>query len=116
MKKNPRSQSGSFIPRIVVAFALCSAGVLLAAISFAPQLMGPTVPAAGTKASSVSQPPRYMPVPGGEPDDLDRMETEWNNRLTYPTGLFDPAWVRQAAAQDALLMRSVPAGLPANNL
>ena len=74
--------------------------------------MGPTVPAAGTKASSVSQPPRYMPVPGGEPDDLDRMETEWNNRLTYPTGLFDPAWVRLAALKDALIPRGIPGGLP----
>ena len=59
---------------------------------------------------------RYMPVPGGEVDDLDRMEAEWNNRLTYPTGRFDPAWVRHAAAQDALIERNIPAGLPANNL
>ena len=37
-----------------------------------------------------------MPVRGGEPDDLNRMEEEWNNRLTYPTGIFNPAWLRLA--------------------
>src|SRR5205085_12552217 len=55
-------------------------------------------------------PPRYMPVTGGEPDDLDRLETEWNNRLTYPTGLFNPAWVRLAAAADARITRALPFG------
>lgn len=52
-----------------------------------------------------------MPIPGGETDDLDGIETYWNNRLTYPTGRFDPAWVRQAAAQDGQISRSVPAGV-----
>ena len=59
---------------------------------------------------------RYMPVPGGEADDLDRMEADWHNRLTYPTGRFDPAWVRQAAVQDAGIAREIPAGRQANNL
>src|SRR6202011_5219903 len=56
-----------------------------------------------------------MPVPGGkrgEASDLSRMEEEWNNRLTYPTGLFNPAWLRAAAAQDSLLQRAIPAGIP----
>jgi len=35
MKKNPSSQSGLFNPRAFAAFTLCSAGVLLAAASFA---------------------------------------------------------------------------------
>ena len=51
-----------------------------------------------------------MPVPGGEVDDLDSMEVDWHNRLTYPTGRFDPAWVRQAAVQDAAIAREIPAG------
>src|ERR1043166_2223956 len=34
MKKNPLSQSGLFDPRVLLAFALCSAGVLLAMFSF----------------------------------------------------------------------------------
>jgi hypothetical protein len=27
-----------------------------------------------------------MPVPGGEPDDLDRLEAAWSDRLIYATG------------------------------
>ncbi len=57
---------------------------------------------------------RYMPVAGerGENDDLSRMEEEWNNRLTYPTGKFNPAWIRAAADHDSLIQRAVPAGVP----
>ena len=43
--------------------------------------------------------------------DLGRLEQYWSDRVTYPTGNFDPTWVRQAADQDALVSRSVPAGL-----
>src|SRR5581483_567271 len=58
---------------------------------------------------------RYMPVPNGrgEGDELSRMDEEWNNRLTYPTGKFDPAWLRAAAAQDAQISRAIPAGIAA---
>src|ERR1700730_10014041 len=57
MKKNPTSKSGLFNPRVLLAFALCSVGVLLAMYSFAgmpssgakgrpstsaPSLAGPT--------------------------------------------------------------------------
>ncbi len=55
---------------------------------------------------------RFMPVPGGESDDLDRLEAEWNHRLTYPTGIFNPAWLRLALAQDKLIADAIPAGLP----
>src|SRR5207249_8060144 len=34
MKKNPASKSGLFHPRVLVAFALCSAGILLAMFTF----------------------------------------------------------------------------------
>ena len=60
-----------------------------------------------------------MPVPGGErgdADELNRLEEEWNNRLTYPTGVFDPAWLRLAARADSLITRAIPAGVPLNNL
>src|SRR5207253_7605609 len=60
------------------------------------------------------QPARYMPVPGGnlrgEAAGLAELELYWQNRLTYPTGRFDPAWVRVAAAQDARIARGIPAG------
>jgi hypothetical protein len=54
----------------------------------------------------------YMPVPGGEKGEaveLAQQEADWNNRITYPTGRFNPAWVRAAAAQDARIRRDTPA-------
>ncbi len=44
----------------------------------------------------------YMPVPGtGEGEKFGAMDTYWNDRLTYPTGHFNPAWLRAANTQDA---------------
>ena len=41
----------------------------------------------------------YMPVPGtGEGEKFGAMDTYWNDRLTYPTGHFNPAWLRAAKA------------------
>jgi hypothetical protein len=37
-------------------------------------------------------------------------ETFWIHRLSYPTGEFDPNWVRAAAVQDSKIRRAVPAG------
>jgi len=57
---------------------------------------------------------RYMPVPGGDSRDeaarLGELEQYWQDRLTYPTGRFDPAWVRAAAAQHARMASGIPAG------
>ncbi|HEX8076872.1 MAG TPA: hypothetical protein VF511_03580, partial [Chthoniobacterales bacterium] len=53
----------------------------------------------------------YMPVAGEKGEDLERMETDWFHRLTYPTGRFDPAWLRAAAVQDTAIERAVPAGI-----
>ena len=47
---------------------------------------------------------------GKEARDLDRLEQQWNDRLTYPTGVFNPAWVRAAAAQHNSIPVSIPAG------
>jgi hypothetical protein len=66
---------------------------------------------------NAEQPARYMPAPGNRPEteaaDLGRLERLWNDRLTYPTGRFDPSWLRAAAAQHARLPMGVPAGVPA---
>ena len=43
-------------------------------------------------------------------ETLLKMESFWNDRLTYPTGRFDQAWVRQAVDQDARVGRGVPGG------
>jgi Dockerin type I domain len=106
MKKNLVSESGFLDLRAALALAFCSVGMVLATFSFAPS--------GGHKEADGR--PRYMPVPGGEPDDLDRLEAEWNDRLTYPTGVFNPLWLRLAAAQDALIPRAVPLGIFATNL
>src|ERR1051325_493384 len=61
-----------------------------------------------------SEPERYMPVPGGDSRDeaasLREMEQYWRDRLTFPTGRFDPAWLRAAAAQHARMATGVPVG------
>ncbi len=41
---------------------------------------------------------------------LHEMEGYWQDRLRYPTGNFQTAWVVQAARQDSLIERAVPAG------
>lgn len=54
---------------------------------------------------------RFAPVPGGEKaEDLGGLEQYWNDRLTYPTGRFNPAWIRRAVAQDKGIRRGTPAG------
>ena len=58
---------------------------------------------------------RDMPVAGeagGEAAELAQLEQDWHNRLTYPTGLFNPVWLRAAALQHRLMPRGVPAGIP----
>jgi uncharacterized repeat protein (TIGR01451 family) len=52
---------------------------------------------------------------GGEPEGsryeaLLEQEAYWAARVTYPTGNFDPAWVREAARQDSEVERALPAG------
>src|SRR6476646_3152329 len=100
MKRKRTSISGLFTPRIILAVVFHFIGISLAISAFTE--IGWHDP---------DRPERYMPVPDGETDDLDGMDTYWHNRLTYPTGRFDPAWVRQASAQDAQIARGVPAGL-----
>src|SRR5438105_2690193 len=95
------SGPGFFRPRVFAGFVFFAAGICLATFSFNKRL---------------TPQQRYMPVPGGEPDDLNRLEAQWNDRLTYPTGRFDPAWVRQAAAADNLVARNVPFGAGTLNL
>jgi hypothetical protein len=119
MKRKRISTSGLVNPRFLLAFALCLAGVFLAISSFTG--MGWQVAGRADKSNGqdrrgdTTRLERYMPVPGGEANDLDRLEVDWHNRLTYPTGRFDPEWVRQAAAEDARIAREIPAGLQARD-
>src|SRR5438477_1846843 len=96
-------EAGFFNPRALLGLTVCFAGLALAIFA-----------ARESTVHRVSQPARYMPVPGndlqGEAARLAELELYWQNRLTYPTGRFDPTWVRVAAAQDARIARGVPAG------
>src|SRR5205809_609784 len=62
-----------------------------------------------TKATAPSSAAAYMPEPGnGEGEQFGAMDTYWNDRLTYPTGHFNPAWLRAAKAQDARIASRRP--------
>ena len=79
-----RLAEGGFINlRMLLALTLGLSGVALAIFSGKEG----AVPRA-------SQPERYMPVPGGgsqsEAAGLAQLEQYWHDRLTFPTGRFDP--------------------------
>jgi hypothetical protein len=112
LHKKSSSESGVFDPRIFLAFVLCSAALLLALFGFTGLPLTPKAANRNEAQNDNETRERSMPVPGGEADDLDRLEIDWHNRVTYPTGRFDPAWVRQAAAIDARIPRGIPAGQP----
>src|ERR1043166_7453115 len=103
-------EGGFFNLRALIGFLLCFSGVALALFAhFSP--LANQVSVSGVK---MSVPKRYLPVPGGDPHEenagLAQMEQYWHNRVTYPTGRFDPAWLRAAAAQHARMASSVPSG------
>ena len=103
-RRRSRLKEAGFInPRALLGLTLCCAGLGLALFA-----------AKETSFRRMSQPPRYMPVPEGnsqgEAARLTELELYWHNRLTYPTGRFDPAWVRAAAVQHARMTRGVPSG------
>jgi hypothetical protein len=97
------AEAGFFNLRALLGLTLCFVGFALAIFA-----------ARESSLRRMSQPPRYMPVPEGnlqgEAARLAELELYWHDRLTYPTGRFDPAWLRVAAAQDARVARGVPAG------
>src|SRR5438874_10433710 len=98
-----QGQGGFFDLRALLGLTLCFLGLALGIFA-----------ARESSLRRVSEPPRYMPVPGGnlqgEAAGLAQLERYWHDRLTYPTGRFDPAWVRAAAAQHARMTTGVPAG------
>src|SRR4029077_11458417 len=114
MKEKRTSISGFFSPRALLTFSLCLAGLLFATASFTG-VPSPLAPKLGASKADIDSPEaerqRDMPVPGGDADDLNRLEAEWMSRLSYPTGKYDPAWVRRAAAQDSFIALGVPFGV-----
>jgi len=63
----------------------------------------------GTGTPPSVSPARYVATPGGERgEQFAAMDSYWNDRLTYPTGRFNPAWLRRAVRQDARIVSRVP--------
>src|SRR5213596_2710687 len=96
-------EGGFFNLRALLGLTLCLFGVALAIFAGREAALRPA-----------PEPDRYMPVAGArsqsEAAGLEQLEQYWHDRLTFPTGRFDPAWVRAAAAQHAQIPRGVPAG------
>src|SRR5215471_18249154 len=96
-------EAGFFNPRALLGLTVCFAGLALAIFA-----------ARESTVHRVSPPARYVAAPGsdrqGEAVRLAELEQYWQDRLTYPTGRFDPAWLRAAAAQHARMASGVPAG------
>ena len=55
-------------------------------------------------------PARYTATPDGESDSVGLLESYWSDRVTYPTGHYNPAWLRRAAAQDERIESATPEG------
>src|SRR5215204_3146131 len=63
------------------------------------------------KSETSTSTERSVAVPAPEKAEwLEASAGYWHDRVTYPTGTFDPAWVRSAARQDARMASRVPAG------
>jgi len=115
MKTSSAGRAGFFYLRSLAALVLLGCAVCLAKFSMAP----PQSTGSYGGRGDGDRRERYMPVPGGErgeANDLNRLEEEWNNRLTYPTGAFDPAWVRAAAHVDSLIASAIPSGISLRSL
>lgn len=114
MKKTQSAKSAFFIARTLFGILLCFGGVALAFVAIkAPLHQRPVV--ASNENEAAKKLARPMPIPedeeeGSEAKGLERLEQFWSDRLTYPTGHFNPAWLRQAADQNRKVASAVPAG------
>ena len=116
MKNKSTSRSAFFNFRVLLSFSLGFLGIALAIFAGRDSALRNLQDSSrtGDPAPRSDEPARYMPVPGRntreEASDLSRLEQFWNDRLTFPTGRFNPAWVRAAARQHARMPKGVPFG------
>jgi len=112
-KKSP-SQSAFFNLRALLALGLCLAGGALGIFALKSTTQHNVGEQTLNAPENGDEPERYMPVPGSkhgsEARDLERLQESWANHLTYPTGKFNPAWVRAAANQHKMMPSGLPAG------
>jgi hypothetical protein len=103
MNKTSHSRFAFFNIRMLFGVTISFLGIALAIFAVRP-----------VAEQHAPELPHYMPVPtdhsGEESAALGRLEQYWFDRLTFPTGRFNPAWVRAAAAQHARMSTGVPFG------
>src|SRR5262245_9178347 len=113
MKTNSTSQSAFINLRLLLAVTLGFLGVALAIVAGRGGALSRKL-SGDAPAARADQAAHYMPVPGddskSETKGLTQLEEYWFDRLTFPTGRFNPAWVRAAAAQHDRMPSGVPAG------
>lgn len=107
-RQTSRSTSAFFNLRALAGLALFLAGAAIAVTAFRHSAEPTTVQ--GERDLRLRDVPTLGESLGDERKSLERLEQFWNDRLTYPTGKFDPAWVRNAANQHMHMERAVPAG------
>lgn len=109
MTRKSSKRSAFFNLRALLGFTVCLFGVALAIFAGRDAML--------PRPDDTARRPRYKPSPGGDSQGdtagMARLNEYWHHRLTYPTGRFDPAWVRAAAVQHAQMSTGVPAGVPA---
>src|SRR5262245_46982168 len=103
----------------VVILASCIAGLVF----FGPASLAKLIkrkhfgrkPAVATRKQASKERARPKRREEAEPEreryeQLLEQEEYWATRVTYPTGKFDPAWLREAKKEDLLIERALPAG------
>ena len=117
MKKNKFTSTAGFMKlRFFVAILLCLSGIALG--GFALKQKQHSALAQQPQKQEIEETEeglRTMPIPGGrgskgDAADLARLQQFWSDHLTYPTGKFNPAWVRAAASQHKMMPKGLPAG------
>jgi hypothetical protein len=94
--------------RALLVVALTAAG--LVALTQLPS-SGPSPASQVVAVQWVGAPEQPEAAERDEPgEDAGTLQTFWNDRLTYPSGHYNPAWLRRAAHQDDRVGRNVPAG------
>src|SRR4029078_11896876 len=115
MKKRSSACSAFFNFRVLLGVTLGFLGVALAIFAGRDGVLsGPNGPNRGNISSALPDQPHYMPVPGPDVREagagLAQLEQFWFDCLTFPTGRFNPAWVRAADRQHKRMPRGMPFG------
>src|SRR5262245_16942913 len=116
MKKQSSARTAFFNGRVLFGITLGFLGIALAIFAAKDSpLRTPGGPTGNSVATGLpDEPAHYLPVPGRntheEAAGLAQLEQFWFDRLTFPTGRFNPAWVRAAAAQHSRMKKGEPFG------